>query len=203
MMAVNLKQAARSRVARCIARWLARGARSAAAVEFAIMVIPFLMVMLACMEVSYDLYVQAALDNLAAIASREVQVGGSQGVANETSATFVTNNVCPYAGGLLNCALITATIVPVPSTGNYYTAPVQQQLTQAQANSGQGICTGAPEQMMVMRLWYDGPSFVGLLVPSFTKVWNGTLVHETIATAGFVNEYFSGSGQTAGPACSL
>jgi hypothetical protein len=57
--------------------------------------------------------------------------------------------------------------------------------------------------MMVLKAWYDGPTFVGLLVPSFTKTWNGTIVHETSATAGFVNEYFQGAGQSQGSACAL
>jgi hypothetical protein len=184
-------------------RWLWRGDRSATAVEFGIVAVPFFMVMLGVMEVSYDIYIQAALDNVAATAARNVQVGGVTGVANETSASFVLNNVCPYAGGMLNCGLITAAVVPVPGGGNYYSAPVQLQVSQAQANDGQGICTGTPEAMMVLRIWYDGPSFAGLLLPSFTRTWNGTIVHETVSSAGFVNEYYGGAGQTAGPACAV
>jgi hypothetical protein len=56
---------------------------------------------------------------------------------------------------------------------------------------------------MVLKLWYDGPTFLGLLVPSFTKTWNNQTVHETAAVAGFVNEYFTGSGQSAGTACAV
>ncbi len=189
--------------ARRVARWLRRGGKAATAVEFAFVAIPYFTLMLGIMEVSFDLYIQAALDNLAAATARNVQVGGVTGVANETSITFVTKNVCPYAGGALNCALITAAVVPVPTSGNYFTNPVQLQVSQTQANNGTGICTGTAEQMMVLRLWYDGPTLVGFLLPSFTKVWNGTTVHETVATAGFVNEYFGGAGQTAGPACSV
>jgi Flp pilus assembly protein TadG len=186
-----------------LARWLGRGARSATAVEFGIVAIPYFTLMLGIMEVSYDLYIQTALDNLAAATARSVQVGGVTGLANETSTTFVTQTICPNTSGGLNCALITAAVVPVPAGGNYYVNPVQLQVSQAQANSGNGICTGVPEQMMVLRLWYDGPTLVGFLVPSFTTTWNGTIVHETVATTGFVNEYFSGTGQTAGPACSV
>jgi Flp pilus assembly protein TadG len=183
--------------------WLRSGARGTVAVEFAIVAIPYFTLMLGIMEVSFDLYIQATLDNLAGTVARNVQVGGATGVANETSATFVISNVCPYAGGMLNCNLITAAIVPVPAGGNYFSNPIQLTVSQAQANSGNGICTGTPEQMMVVRLWYDGPSLMGFLVPAFTKSWNGTLVHETVASAGFVNEYYAGSGQTAGPACSV
>ena len=186
-----------------MARWLRRGERSATAVEFGIVAIPYFTLMLGVMEVSFDLYVQTALDNLASVTARNVQVGGVTGLANETSATFVNNNVCPYAGGGLNCALITAAVVPIPAGGNYFSNPVQLQVSQAQANSGSGICTGTPEQMMVLRLWYDGPTLAGFLLPSFTKSWNGTIVHETVSTTGFVNEYYSGSGQTAGPACNV
>jgi hypothetical protein len=186
-----------------LARWLRRGARSATAVEFGIVAIPYFTLMLGIMEVSFDLYVQTALDNLAATTARTVQVGGVTGLANETSTTFVANTICPSVSSGLNCGLITAAVVPVPPGGNYYSNPVQLQVSQAQANSGSGICTGTPEQMMVLRLWYDGPTLVGFLLPSFTKSWNGTIVHETVATTGFVNEYYAGAGQTAGPACNV
>jgi Flp pilus assembly protein TadG len=185
-----------------IVQWLRRGDRSAAALEFGIVAIPFVGLLLLTFEISFDLYVQAALDNVAAMASRSVQVGGTTGVASETSATFVAGTICPNLGGLLDCGLITAAVAPIPAGANYSSTPVQFQLNQIEANSGGGICTGTPEQMMVLRIWYDGPTFVGFLVPSFSTGWNGALVHETVATAGFVNEYFTG-GQSAGSACSL
>jgi Flp pilus assembly protein TadG len=192
----------RSALARLTA-WLRRTDRCATSLEFASLAIPCFMMLLGVMEISYDLYVQAELDNLADTAARSVQVGAATGISNETSSTFTAASICPSVGGLLDCTLITVAVAPIPTGSNYFSAPVQQQITQTEANNGTGICTGTAAQMMVLRLWYDGPSFVGLLLPSFTKIWNGKIVHETTSSAGFVNEYFTNTGQAGGAACAL
>jgi Flp pilus assembly protein TadG len=195
-------RAARRRLPPRIIRWLRRGDRSAVSMELGIIAIPFFVMFLGVMEVAYDLFVQAALDNAVETAARSVQVGAATGTASETSSAFVTASVCPNLGALLDCALLTVAVAPIPSGYNYYSLPVQDQLTQAQASNGTGICTGTAGQMMVLKAWYDGPTFLGLLVPSFTTTYNSHIVHVTTASAGFVDEYFSG-GQSAGGACSL
>jgi Flp pilus assembly protein TadG len=116
-----------------VARWLRRGDQSAVAMELAILAVPFFVMFLGVMEMSYDLYVQAEMDNMAEFASRAVQVGSSTGSANETSSTFVANTVCPALSGLLDCALVTAAVVPVVN-GNYYTSPIS---TAAYAGPGE------------------------------------------------------------------
>ena len=188
--------------AAALARWLRRGERSAVAVELGIIAIPFFMMFLGVMEMSYDLYVQAELNNAVESAARSVQVGNAQGASGENSNAFLAANVCTNLGGLLDCALLTVGVAPIPAGFNYYTLPVQNQLTQGEASGGNGICTGVGGQMMVLKAWYDGPTFVGLLIPSFTTTYNGVLTHVTQASAGFVNEWFAG-GQSSGTACSL
>ena len=185
-----------------IARWLRRGDRSAVATELGIIAIPFFTMFLGVMEISYDLYVQAELNNAVETAARSVQTGNAQGSSGEKSNVFLAAAVCPNLGGLLNCNLLTVGVAPVPVGFNYYSLPVQNQLTQAEATGGSGICTGVGGQMMVLKAWYDGPTFLGLLVPAFSTTYNGTLTHVTTSTAGFVNEWFAG-GQSSGTACSL
>jgi Flp pilus assembly protein TadG len=181
------------RALRQAARWLRRGERSAVSMELGIIAIPFFAMFLGTMEISYDLYVQAALDNAVETAARGVQVGGITGKAGEKSggtAGLVAASVCPNLGGLLDCALLTVGIGKIPTGYNYFSNPTP--LTQANATAGTGICTGQGGNMMILQAWYDGPTFVGLLVPSFTTTYNNTIVHVTTSSAGFVNEYFSG-----------
>ena len=172
------------------------------AVELGIIAIPFFMMFLGTMEMSYDLYVQAELNNAVELAARGVQIGKAQGASGQNSNAFLAANVCNNLGGLLDCGLLTVGVAPIPNGFDYYSLPVQDQLTQGEASSGGGICTGVGGQMMVLEAWYDGPTFVGLLVPSFTTTYNGVLTHVTKASAGFVNEWFAG-GQSSGTACSL
>ncbi len=166
--------------------------------ELAIIAIPFFAFLLVTMELSYDLFVQASLDNAVATAARQAQIGSKSGTAGETSAAYVKKSVCPALSGLLDCDALTVAVQPIPTNYDYYTAPT---LTYAQAgSSGGSICTGTGGEVMQIAAWYAGPSFVGLLVPSFTTSLHGKLVHLAHSSAAYVNEYFSG-GQTSGNGC--
>jgi Flp pilus assembly protein TadG len=190
-----------------VARWLRRGDQSAVAMELGIIAVPFFIMFLGSMEIAYDLYVQATLNNAVELAARSIQIGSATGASGENSSTYVTANVCPNLGGLLDCALLTVAVAPILPNKDYYTSPIQQTMTQAAANTGGEICTATGGTPMVLKAWYNGPTFLGLLVPSFTTIvtpnaGGSTVVHITQASAAFVNEYFSG-GQTAGAGCGV
>jgi Flp pilus assembly protein TadG len=180
-------------------RGLGAERRGAVALEFAILAVPFLIMLLGVMEVSYDLYVQEELDTAVERASRSVQVGEVQGYSGESEAAFAAAAVCPALTGGLSCAGLTVAVTPVPAgTGNnYYTQPPPSFQQGAQGC----INTGMPGQLMWLVAWYDGPTFLGTLVPGFAiKGSNGALVHRSYASTGFVNEYFGG-GDVGGSGC--
>jgi Flp pilus assembly protein TadG len=176
---------------------LLRSRCGATALEFALVAPPFLILVFGVMEIGYDLFVQGALSAAVQQAARSVQTGAVQGTSGETSAQFVAAAVCPAVGGRLTCAQIVAGVKPVPSGYNYYSNP--SPLTLAGAAGG-AVCTGVGGQTMLIQAWYLGPTFAGLLIPSFSTTYNGSVVHITSASAGFVNEYFTG-GQTTGTGC--
>ena len=180
-----------------LGRWLRRGDRSAVAVEMGIVAIPFFMMFLGTMEMSYDLYVQAALNNAVEVAARGVQVGNGQDAKGEKGNAFVAASVCPNLGGLLDCDLLVAGTVDITTSGmgpDYFSYLSQQPdpFTEADATNGTNTCSGVGGHLIMLRAWYNGPTFVGLLIPSFTSIYNGAAVHITVAQAGFVNEWFSG-----------
>jgi Flp pilus assembly protein TadG len=162
--------------------------RASAALEFAIIMVPFTMFLLGIMELSYDMFVQGALDSATATLARQIQIGTVSGITGQTNSTTVANALCGTLGGLLNCNLLVAAIQPIPSGQTYSTAA---PLTFNQATSGT-VCTGLGGQAMQIGVWYTGPSFVGFLVPSFSMAYKGSLTHLTHSSAGFVNEYFGG-----------
>lgn len=167
--------------------------------EFALVSIPFFVMLLGIMELGYDLYVQVALDGAVQTAARGVQVGSIKGTNGETSAQFVTSAVCPALGGRLNCALLIVGVRPVPSGSNYYSNPSPMTLLNA-SSAGGSICTGQGGQLVLLEAWYAGPTLVGGLIPSFASSYGGALVHLTTSSAGFVNESFLG-GQSKGVGC--
>ena len=188
-------------LARRTGRWLRRGSRGIVALEFAIISVPFFVIFLGTMEMAYDLYVQSELDNAVNIAARSVQVGNAKGGAGVKSSQFVTQYVCPNLSSALDCSLLTVGVTPVAKGQNYYTSPVDLSVTaETNAANGTGVNSCAGGRMMALVAWYNGPTFVGLLVPSFATQWNGQTVHLTAASAGFVNEFFPG-GQSVGGGC--
>jgi Flp pilus assembly protein TadG len=169
--------------------------------DFALLSVPMLILMLGTMEVGYDFFVQAALDNAVQTAARSVQVGQAQGDVNGNSvAAWVQSQVCPALGRLLDCGQLYVTVAPIPSGvgQNYYTYLQANPITlNAIVGSGNSVCTGTPGQLMVVRAFYLSPTFLGMLVPSFSVVSpiNGsTRVHASYAASGFVNENF-GTGE--------
>jgi Flp pilus assembly protein TadG len=176
------------------------GARSGAvSLEFVILSIPFFMLALGTMEIGYDFFVQAALSNAVNVAARSVQVGAAQGDATGSAeVNWVASSVCPALGRLLDCGQLYVSISAIPSGvgENYYTyLTANPPSLTAMASSSNTVCTGAAAQMMLLRAYYVSPSFLGLLVPNWSQNWPapvGPRVHVTYASAGFVNEYFSG-----------
>jgi Flp pilus assembly protein TadG len=171
--------------------------RGVVALEFAILSVPLMLLLLGTMEVSYDFYVQAALDSAVQTAARSVQVGATQGaVSGKSVAAWVASAVCPSLGKLLDCGQLYVTVTGIPSGvgQNYYTYLQSNPVTLSSITSNSNsVCTGNPGQLMVLQAFYLSPTFLGLLVPSFSVAspFNGTQrVHAAYAASGFVNEDF-------------
>jgi len=77
------------------------GRRGVAAMEFAIITIPFLAFVFFVIEVGYDLFTQEALDAGLNQAVKQLARGNAQNV--QDSASFVSSYLCPDLRGLLEC----------------------------------------------------------------------------------------------------
>jgi Flp pilus assembly protein TadG len=173
--------------------------RGTAALEFAILAVPFLVLALGTFEVGYDFFVEAALDNAVHVAARSVQVGTAQASASGSNVnSWVASAVCPSLRGLLDCGQLYVSVTAVPSgTGqNFYTyIAANPPSVTTTTGSSDSVCTGTGGQLMLLRAYYLSPTFLGLLVPSWSQsspVSNTGRVHVSFASTGFVNEYFSG-----------
>jgi Flp pilus assembly protein TadG len=202
-------------------RSLAGDRRCVVSMEFAILAVPFFAMMLGLMEMGYDLFTQAVLNTVLEESARQIQVGNFVGQVGQTSSDLVNNVVCPNLHGLLECQNLTVGVEPLPqqTTANgvptgmqqdYFTARNLITYTAAAGTTNNGVttggqvCTGGAGQLMLLAGWYNGPTFVGQLIPLFGTVVNingaSKRVHVTYATAGFVDEYFSGGQSTCPPA---
>ncbi len=168
-----------------------RDRRGAAAVEFAVVSLPFITMLLFLVEIGYDFYAQVALDYGVQAAARQIQIGAAQGATN--AAVFQTNYLCPALSGLLPCSSVSLNILPIPATGDYY---AYVSATEHKNKSGQFdtsdyvFCPGHPNQLMLVQATYTSPSLIGLVVPAMATATAGGLVHVTLSSAAFINENF-------------
>jgi len=162
--------------------------------------IPFCMLMLGAFEVSYDSYMQSAMNFAVSEGSRQIWIGNAQGPMSSTN--FVTNFVCPSVGFMIDCTLITMRVSPVrPVTSNdfwqfmknaspgplpYYSTGTGRSASLT--TNTWSVCTGGPGEGVLVEAVYAGPTFVGGFIPNFVVNTASGLVHPTYAAQGFVNQ---------------
>ena len=175
-----------------IMRSLIKDRRGSSVLEFAIVSLPFLVMILGFAEICCDLFIQSALDSAIAQAARGIQVG-TLNASGKTATNFTTASICPYIG-ILSCTNLIVGVEPIPAGSDFYSSPNVLTFTASSSKTGQ-VCTGTGGQLMVLKAWYLGPSIIGMLIPGFSQNYNGVTTHITTSSTGFVNEYFTG-GQT-------
>ena len=160
-----------------------------AAVEFALVATPFIMLVLVALQTALIFFFDQALQSATQQAARLIMTGQA---ASATQSSF-QSTVCSRLPSMFNCAnvwvdvqsagtfstLNTAPIVPVydPKTGKL-TGPVFQ------------FNQGAAGDVVIVRVMYDWPVVGGPF--GYANQANGT--HLMVGTAVFKNEPYSGAG---------
>jgi Flp pilus assembly protein TadG len=163
----------------------ARREDGAAALEFAIVAAPFIALILATMQTALAFFAGQVLESAVTDSSRAILTGSAQSSGMSQSAFAST--VCSKVQALFNCSKLmidvqTATSFSSANTG----AP-------ALTFNGQGTVTnswswqpGNPGDIVVMRVMYQWPVFLGPLGLGLSNETNGNLL--LMATATFKNE---------------
>ena len=164
----------------CITR-LTRGRRGAAALEFALVCLPFVALLVVSLSVAFDLYVQFALDYGLQHAVRQVQLGRVP--ATTTVADFTGNVFCPVFVVFAPCSGIIVSIQPV---ADYYSAPEVIAPVPPTA-----FCVGQPGQLMYARAVYQAPMLGSFFAATGTSP--STIGNTIVSAAAFANENPSGA----------
>jgi Flp pilus assembly protein TadG len=161
-------------------RW--RDRRAAAAIEFAVVAVPFFVIVFFVLALCLHFYYQELLDIGLHGALRKVQTGGAQNVADGN--TFVASYLCPAMGNLVTCGDLYIQVRKVDfapgqdyynvTTGNLPTADGALDL------SGFGsakFCNAGPSQFVLATAIYVAPTVIGWLLPNvFSVSFNGSQV---------------------------
>ena len=170
-------------------RLLSQACAGAAALEFAIVSIPFFGLLLGTMSVALNFYLQFALDYSLQQAVRQVQLGQlspTMSVANFTGSVF-----CPIFVSFAPCSGVLLSIQPVAD----YTAT-----SVTQPNAPSAFCIGAPGQLMYARATYRAPVLDSIYNLGQTA-GPGSNASTIVSAAAFANENPSGAAVAGNSGC--
>jgi Flp pilus assembly protein TadG len=169
----------------------ARREDGAAALEFALVAAPFIALMLAGLQTALAMFAGQVLESAVADSSRELLTGAAQnaGLSQSGFATAVCNKV----QALFNCSKL---MIDVQTASSFAAANTSSPTLTFDAHgnvtNSWSYNPGNPGDIVVMRVMYQWPVFLGPLGMGLANEGNGNLL--LIATATFKNEpYQSGT----------
>jgi len=166
------------------ARHFARQQEGAAAVEFALVAVPFLALTFAIIETALVFFAGQTLESAASEAGRLVMTGQAQN-GGFSQADF-KNAVCAdLAGGLFDCA--NGVYVNVTSYASFSAVNTAPPVTNGVLNTANMAYTpGGPNCIVAVQLFYQWPIYVSLLGNNLSNL-NGNY-RLLVATSVFRNE---------------
>jgi len=185
MLNIFKSRPAASRKGPASAAGFARREDGAAALEFAIVAAPFIALLLATIQTAGAFFAGQVLESAATDASRLILTGTAQ-KANMDQAAFNTA-VCGKVQALFSCSRLMVDVQTASSFGTANTAtPTITYNGAGQVTNSWQYNPGSPGDIVLMRVMYPWPVFVGPLGLSLSNQGNGTLL--LMATAAFKNE---------------
>jgi Flp pilus assembly protein TadG len=169
-------------------RRFARRQDGAAAVEFALILVPFLALMFGIMETALVFFADQTLETAVADSARLIMTGQAQ-TQNLTAATF-KNAVCARIYGLFDCANGVYVNVQTYSSfgGITYTPPLDKNGNMVTSNFV--YQPGGPGDIVVVQLFYQWPIYVSLMDLNQLSNMSGNK-RLLAATAAFRNEPYN------------
>ena len=143
-----------------VARRFGRAQEGAAAVEFALVAVPFLALTFAIMETALVFFSGQTLEAAAAASARLIMTGQAQTAG--FSATAFKQAVCNQIFGLFDCA--NGVTVDVKSYTNFAAINTTPPITNGQLDTTNvAYSPGGPGNIVVVTLYYQWPIYVTLL----------------------------------------
>lgn len=173
------------------ARRFARRQDGVAAIEFALIAVPFLALTFAILETALVFFATQTLETAASDAGRLIMTGQAQnaGYSQDDFKTQVCNRL---SGGLFNCA--GGVYVNVQTYSNFSSANTPSPITNGQFDSTKLSYTpGGPSCIVVVSFYYQWPIYVSLLDTNLANL-NGGNSRLLVATTAFRNEPYGSAG---------
>jgi Flp pilus assembly protein TadG len=167
-------------------RAFGRDSGGATAIEFALLIVPFVALMFAIIETALCFFAGQALETAVMNASRAIRTGSAQ-AANYSATTFKTS-VCNQLTYMFNC---TSNLYLNVQTFTSFSNIVLTTPTDANGNlskNGYNYNAGHGSDVVVIRAYYEWPVFINTLGNNLANEPDGK--HLLVATVAFQNEPF-------------
>jgi Flp pilus assembly protein TadG len=188
MMRKSLKQKIRRLARRASPRRFVRRQDGAVAVEFGLILLPFLALMFGMMETALVFFADQTLETAVADSARLIMTGQAQ--TQSLNATTFKNEVCKRIYGLFDCQNgIYVNVQTYSSFGSIsYTPPLDNNGNLVTNNFN--YQPGGPGDIVVVQLFYQWPIYVSLMNLSKLSNMSGNN-RLLVATAAFRNEPYN------------
>jgi len=164
---------------------LLRRTDGAAAIEFAMIVVPFLGLMLAILQVALLALAQGELETATEVSVRQILTGQAQ--ANNLTQSQFTQLVCSNLTTMFSCGNLMVDVETAGSFGTAITsAPTITFNAQGNVTNQWQYQPGTTGSIVVARVMYQWPLLLGPLGLTLNNMSNGN--HLLLATAVFENE---------------
>lgn len=174
------------RFAKLIARFSA-GRSGAAAMEFALIAVPFFLIILATVQTAIIYMAEQELETVTEQASRYILTNRG---SSYTQATFAKNVVCPQVVALFACDKLMIDVQDYGGgtsfSGATTTAPILTFDAKGNVTNTWNYTAGGPGDIMVLRIMYQWPVFLKPFGYNLSNLANGNRL--MMATAVFKNE---------------
>ncbi len=168
-----------------VVRRFVRETRGASAVEFGLVIVPFLGLLLTIIETGFVIWTSEGLQTAVSDAARNLLTGTAQAQAIATADQFRTTYICPATGArvlpsFIDCSklIIDVRSFPVPATYSVF-ATLDVANDFYAANAPRQFCPGNAGAITVVRVAYPMPLFL----PSIVGTTNSAI---SMLTAGLV-----------------
>ena len=185
-MSINLARICRSLSTRILGRVTQRFARDeggSAAIEFAVVALPFFALLFAIMQTALVFFAGQILETANGDAARLVRTGQAQ--TQTFDAVAFKNNLCSRIKGMMSCDGISIDVKAYQNFSSVNPAPALDADGNLQTGSF-GFNAGGPGDIVIVRAMYPFPMFVSMYGLNMSNMAGNKRL--LMATAAFRNE---------------
>jgi Flp pilus assembly protein TadG len=177
------------RPSRSLIRRFRKNEKGSTSVEFAMVSVPFLGLLFAIFESAYVFFVTESLESAVNDAGRTLMTG--QNTSSYTSATgFRDGVVCAKLPSFITCSNVTVDVRTAGTSGSTSFSGANTYASTAISSTSNYFCPGSQGDVVVMRVMYDMPVYLPMLVAtSVGKVSTMTNGQTNVAASGATADY--------------